>query len=42
LKEWVYGLESHRDYVEKWGAAHWDRLRPEEALSGSVDYGTYA
>jgi glutaconate CoA-transferase subunit A len=42
LKEWVYGLESHRDYVEKWGAAHWDRLRPAEALSGSVDYGTYA
>jgi glutaconate CoA-transferase subunit A len=42
LKEWVYGLGSHRDYVEKWGAAHWDRLRPEEALSGSVDYGTYA
>jgi glutaconate CoA-transferase subunit A len=42
LKEWVYGLESHRDYVEKWGAAHWDRLRPDEALSGSVDYGTYA
>ena len=42
LKEWVYGLESHSDYVGKWGAAHWDRLRPEEALSGSVDYGTYA
>jgi len=42
LKEWVYGLESHSDYVEKWGAAHWDRLRPEEALSGSVNYGTYA
>jgi glutaconate CoA-transferase, subunit A len=42
LKEWVYDLESHRDYVEKWGAAHWDRLRPEEALSGSVDYGRYA
>jgi glutaconate CoA-transferase subunit A len=42
LKEWVYGLESHSDYVEKWGAAHWDRLRPEDALSGSVNYGTYA
>jgi glutaconate CoA-transferase subunit A len=42
LKEWVYGLESHSDYVEKWGAAHWDALRPEPALSGSVDYGTYA
>ena len=42
LKEWVYDLESHSDYVEKWGAAHWDRLRPEEALSGSVNYGAYA
>ncbi|MFL5737459.1 MAG: CoA transferase subunit A [Actinomycetota bacterium] len=42
LREWVYGLETHSDYVEKWGAAYWDRLRPEEALSGSVNYGTYA
>jgi glutaconate CoA-transferase subunit A len=42
LEEWVYGLESHRDYVEKWGAAHWDALRPAPALSGEVDYGRYA
>jgi hypothetical protein len=24
------------------GAAHWDRLLPEPALSGEVDYGRYA
>ena len=42
LKEWVYDLGSHSDYVEKWGAAHWDGLRPEPALSGEVDYGRYA
>ncbi|MEX0991148.1 MAG: CoA-transferase [Actinomycetota bacterium] len=43
LKEWVYDLSSHKDYVEKWGDAHWDSLRPTgEALSGEVDYGEYA
>jgi glutaconate CoA-transferase subunit A len=42
LREWVHGLGSHSEYVEKWGDAHWDGLRPEEALSGSVNYGTYA
>jgi glutaconate CoA-transferase subunit A len=42
LDEWVFGLRSHADYVEKMGAAHWDRLRPEPALSGEVDYGRYA
>lgn len=42
LKEWVYELGSHRDYVEKWGAAHWDALRPGPAMSGEVDYGRYA
>jgi glutaconate CoA-transferase subunit A len=42
LQEWVYGLENHTEYVEKWGDAHWDALRPEEALSGEVDYGRYA
>jgi glutaconate CoA-transferase subunit A len=41
LGEWVYGLETHAEYVEKWGAAHWDLLRPEPALSGEVDYGRY-
>ncbi|HEV8565342.1 MAG TPA: CoA-transferase [Actinomycetota bacterium] len=42
LKEWVYDLGSHRDYVEKRGAAHWDALRPQPAMSGEVDYGRYA
>ena len=42
LKEWVFGLESHRDYVEKMGAQHWDSLRPGEAPSGQVNYGEYA
>jgi glutaconate CoA-transferase subunit A len=42
LDEWVYGLQTHREYVEKFGAAHWDRLRPAPAPSGEVDYGRYA
>ena len=42
LKEWVYGLGSHRDYVEKMGAAQWESLRPAPAPSGQVDYGEYA
>jgi glutaconate CoA-transferase subunit A len=41
LQEWVYDLESHRDYVAKWGDAHWDALRPGDALSGQVNYGRY-
>ena len=28
LDEWVYGLANHREYVEKFGDAHWDSLRP--------------
>ena len=43
LKDWVYDLSSHSDYVEKFGAAYWDALRPTGvALSGEVDYGEYA
>jgi glutaconate CoA-transferase subunit A len=42
LREWVYGTADHREYVQKMGDAHWDALRPEEALSGQVDYGRYA
>jgi glutaconate CoA-transferase subunit A len=42
LDEWVYGLENHRAYVDKFGDAYWDALRPEQALSGEVDYGRYA
>ena len=41
LDEWVYGLANHDEYVEKMGAELWDSLRPEEALSGEVDYGRY-
>jgi glutaconate CoA-transferase subunit A len=40
--EWVYGLANHREYVEKFGDAYWDALRPEPAPSGEVDYGRYA
>jgi glutaconate CoA-transferase subunit A len=42
LDEWVHGTANHREYVEKFGDAHWDALRPEQALSGEVDYGRYA
>jgi glutaconate CoA-transferase subunit A len=41
LKEWVYELDSHADYVAKVGADRWDELTPAEALSGSVNYGRY-
>ena len=42
LDDWVHGLANHREYVQKFGAAHWDGLRPGPALSGEVDYGRYA
>jgi glutaconate CoA-transferase subunit A len=42
MREWIYDLGSHRDYVEKRGEASWDALRPGVALSGEVDYGSYA
>jgi glutaconate CoA-transferase, subunit A len=42
LRDWVYDLGSHRDYVEKFGAARWDGLKPDSAPSGEVDYGRYA
>jgi len=42
LDEWVYGTANHREYVEKFGDAYWDALRPEPAMSGEVDYGRYA
>jgi glutaconate CoA-transferase subunit A len=40
--EWVYGLANHREYVERFGDAYWDALRPGPAPSGEVDYGRYA
>jgi len=42
LDEWVYGTANHSEYVEKFGDAYWDALRPEPAMSGEVDYGRYA
>jgi glutaconate CoA-transferase subunit A len=42
LKEWVYDLETHADYLEKMGTVHWDGLKPEPAMSGEVNYGRYA
>jgi len=43
LKDWVYDLSCHADYIEKWGQAHWDRLKPTgSAPSGTVEYGEYA
>lgn len=41
LREWVYDLGSHREYVEKFGATARDALRPAPSPSGSVDYGAY-
>ncbi len=41
-REWVFGLANHSEYVEKMGVAYWDNLRPEEALSGEVNYGRYS
>jgi glutaconate CoA-transferase, subunit A len=41
LKEWVYDLGSHREYVEKVGDQRWAALTPEESLSDPVNYGKY-
>lgn len=43
LKDWVFDLSTHKDYLEKFGDAYWDALRPTgTAMSGQVDYGEYA
>jgi glutaconate CoA-transferase, subunit A len=42
LDEWVYGLSSHAEYVEKLGAERWASLAPGEAWSDAVNYGEYA
>ncbi len=42
LREWVFGLESHAEYVEKLGAERWAELAPGEAWSDPVNYGRYA
>ena len=41
LREWVYGLESHQEYVDKIGDARWAELAPGEAWSQPVNYGRY-
>jgi glutaconate CoA-transferase subunit A len=42
LGEWVHGLGSHAEYVEKLGAERWESLAPGEAWSDPVNYGAYA
>ncbi|HEX2049215.1 MAG TPA: CoA-transferase [Actinomycetota bacterium] len=42
LDEWVYGLESHSEYVDKLGDERWRALTPGPAPSRPVDYGSYA
>jgi glutaconate CoA-transferase, subunit A len=41
LKEWVYDLSTHADYVEKLGSERWAALTPKESLSDPVNYGSY-
>ena len=42
LKEWVFGLQSHADYVEKLGPERWGDLAPGAAFSDPVNYGMYS
>jgi glutaconate CoA-transferase subunit A len=42
LREWVLGVESHAEYVEKLGDERWASLEPGEAWSDPVNYGRYA
>jgi glutaconate CoA-transferase, subunit A len=41
LKEWVFDLEGHADYLKQLGPARWGSLRPGDAWSGRVNYGRY-
>jgi glutaconate CoA-transferase subunit A len=41
LKEWVFELESHSEYVDKVGDQRWAELTPGEAWSQPVNYGRY-
>jgi glutaconate CoA-transferase subunit A len=41
LAEWVYGMESHAEYVDKLGEERWSELTPGEAWSDPVNYGAY-
>ncbi|HEV8516533.1 MAG TPA: CoA-transferase [Candidatus Limnocylindrales bacterium] len=42
LDEWVHGVSSRAEYLDKLGRKRVASLRPGKAPSGSVDYGTYA
>jgi glutaconate CoA-transferase, subunit A len=42
LDEWVFGCESHAEYVARMGEERWNELTPAEAWSQPVDYGRYA
>ncbi|HYT78034.1 MAG TPA: CoA-transferase [Actinomycetota bacterium] len=42
LKEWVYDLSTHQEYVEKLGEERWSALTPNESWSDPVNYGEYA
>jgi len=42
LKEWVYDLSMHQEYVEKLGEERWSALTPNESWSDPVNYGEYA
>jgi glutaconate CoA-transferase subunit A len=41
LDEWVMGVSSRAEYVDKMGPQVWERLKPGLAWSGQVNYGTY-
>ena len=41
LDEWVFGLSGRAEYVEKTGQQVWERLKPGDAWSGQVNYGSY-
>jgi glutaconate CoA-transferase subunit A len=41
LDEWVYGVQSRTEYVEKMDPETWERLAPGDALAESVNYGAY-
>lgn len=41
LKEWVYDLGSHAEYVDKLSEERWAVLAPKESFSDPVNYGEY-
>jgi glutaconate CoA-transferase subunit A len=41
LDQFVYGISSRTEYLDKMGRARFEALRPAPAPSGSVDYGEY-